>query len=234
MSKNKNRNYYVYEHYTLDSGEIFYVGVAKSKKRATSKLSRNPYWLNFANKHGFTYKIVFESTSWQDCLDKEIELIDYYGRKDLERGLLLNMTDGGEGFMNPSKESRKKISDKLTGIERSDEFKEAVRKRMTGTTMSENRKNKMSEAHKKVDKSYLVGRELSEDTKNKISESKKGVPVGVGKVLSKAHKQAISDGMPKKLTTEQIEYAKELLKEGLSFRKIAELFKTSHTTVSKY
>lgn len=34
-----NRKYYVYEHYTADSKELFYVGVAKSHKRVTSALS---------------------------------------------------------------------------------------------------------------------------------------------------------------------------------------------------
>jgi Helix-turn-helix domain/NUMOD3 motif len=230
----RKRKYYVYEHYSKDTNKLFYVGVAKSRKRATSMVSRNPYWLNYTNKHGFTYQIVFESYSWQDCLAKEIELIQKYGRKDLGLGPLLNMTDGGEGFMNPSEESRKKISDKLTGIKRDEEFKDQVRQRMLGTTVSDVVKAKMSQTHKNVDKSYLIGRKLPDKTKEKISNSKKGVSIGVGKILTDEHKKAISEGMPKKLDEDQVKEALKLYMEGLSFRKIAEKLGTSHTTVSKY
>lgn len=231
---NEKRIYYVYEHYTGDTNELFYVGVAKSSKRATSKVSRNKYWLNYSNKHGFTHEIVFESSSWEECLKKEIELIQKYGRKDLGNGPLLNMTDGGEGFMNPSEESRKKISDKLTGITRDDEFKNQVRQRMLGSTVSAQVKAKMSAAHKNVDKTYLIGRKISDDSRLKISKSKKGVSIGVGKVLTDDHKKAISDGMPKKLNEGQLKEALKLYNEGLSFRKIAIKIGTSHTTVSKY
>jgi len=44
-------------------------------------------------------------------------LIDFWGRKDLQTGSLINLTDGGEG-MSLSKESRSKISASLRGNQR--------------------------------------------------------------------------------------------------------------------
>lgn len=69
------------------------------------------------------------------------------------------------------------------------------RKRMTGIKHSDVTKKRMSESHKKIDKSFLRGKIVSEETKRKISESKKGKPVGVGKKLSEAHKLAISNSL---------------------------------------
>lgn len=50
-----------------------------------------------------------------NAFKKEIELIAFYGRRDIGTGILTNMTDGGEGVVNPSPESREKASQKLKG-----------------------------------------------------------------------------------------------------------------------
>ena len=42
----------------------------------------------------------------------EQTLISLIGRDDLQRGPLLNLTDGGDGLYNPSEETRKKIGDR--------------------------------------------------------------------------------------------------------------------------
>ena len=54
-------------------------------------------------------------TTEADAFAEEIRLIKYYGRADLGLGPLTNLTDGGEGGMNPSVETRRKISEKLKG-----------------------------------------------------------------------------------------------------------------------
>jgi hypothetical protein len=144
--------FYVYAHYRKTDDSIFYIGVAKSKKRFTSKYSRNKYWKNIVEKHGFYYKILMECDDWSECFKKEIELIKLYGRLDLKTGLLCNMTDGGEGCLNISVESKLKISEKLKGIKRSDEFKKAVRNRMIGTNLSYETRKKMSNAAKNKSK----------------------------------------------------------------------------------
>jgi|AntAceMinimDraft_11_1070367.scaffolds.fasta_scaffold02748_1 hypothetical protein len=52
----------------------------------------------------------------QCAFDKEIELISYYGRRDLGTGILTNMTNGGEGRVNPSLEARQHQSNIQKGI----------------------------------------------------------------------------------------------------------------------
>ena len=92
--------YYVYEHYKKDTDQIFYVGIGKIESgkynRANSLAKRNPHWNAVVKKHGFYSKIVFESEDRDDVCDREIDLIFFYGRKDLGTGPLVNKTSGGE------------------------------------------------------------------------------------------------------------------------------------------
>lgn len=109
--------YYTYLHTRLDTNEVFYVGIGKSKnyKRAYSKYNRNKYWKNIINVTKYKIEIVFESDSYDEVKQKEIELIKFYGRKDLGLGKLCNLTDGGEGTVNykHSKETINKCIEKI-------------------------------------------------------------------------------------------------------------------------
>lgn len=127
--------YYVYEHYKKDNDEIFYVGIGRSKdgkyERACSSLKRNPHWKAVSKKHGFYYKIVFESESRDDVCQKEIDLILEYGRKDLKAGSLVNKTTGGEKTFEMSDESVKRGVKKRMENGTYDKCAEIARKRMT-------------------------------------------------------------------------------------------------------
>lgn len=100
----------VYKHINPNTKETFYIGIGKSKKRAYSKHSRNKYWKNYTKKYGFEVEILKENISWNEACKLEIELIKKFGRKDLGKGKLLNMTDGGEGLVNISQVTRNKMS----------------------------------------------------------------------------------------------------------------------------
>tara|TARA_R110000803_G_C11754919_1_gene293039 strand:+ start:58 stop:420 length:363 start_codon:yes stop_codon:yes gene_type:complete len=87
----------VYQHRRNDTNEIFYIGIGKSKDRASKKSNRNDYWHNIVDKYGYTKEILVSDISWDEAVKEEIRLINKYGRKDLGKGNLVNMTRGGEG-----------------------------------------------------------------------------------------------------------------------------------------
>lgn len=87
----------VYIHIGEDNNEIFYVGIGKSESRAKSKHKRSKFWKDYTEIHGFRCEILFSGISWEEACIKEIELIKFYGRRDLKNGTLVNMTEGGQG-----------------------------------------------------------------------------------------------------------------------------------------
>lgn len=102
----------VYQHRRLDTNEIFYIGIGLTISRSKSKKSRNIYWHRIVEKYGYDIEILHTGISWEQACELEMMYIKKYGRKDLGLGLLVNMTDGGDGSFNViiSEESRKKIS----------------------------------------------------------------------------------------------------------------------------
>lgn len=99
----------VYKHIRLDTNEVFYVGIGKTKRRAFSKLHRNRHWRAVVAKTEYSVFVVSENISWEEACEQEKLLIREYGRCDLRLGSLTNMTDGGEGAFNPGDEVRHKI-----------------------------------------------------------------------------------------------------------------------------
>lgn len=104
--------YYVYAHRCLDTNKIFYVGKGKGY-RAWCTSGRNIYWQRMANKHGVYVDIIFDSLEESESYECEyntiLELL-YFGEK------LTNLTDGGVGGLNPSKETREKMSKAKRGL----------------------------------------------------------------------------------------------------------------------
>jgi hypothetical protein len=141
---------YVYIHKKPISKEIFYVGIGKSGdyKRATEFRRRNALWHNTVNKYGFIYEIVDDNISWQKACDIEKELIKLLGRKDLNIGKLVNMTDGGDGTYNVivSDKTREKL--KLANTNRFHDWGDKISASKKGIKFSEEHKLKLSEARK--------------------------------------------------------------------------------------
>lgn len=101
-------NFYIYRHIRPDTNEVFYIGKGnnldkrKSKyRRAFETAKRSIFWNKVYNKNNdkILVDILFECETEQQANEKEIEFIILYGRRDLKKGTLVNLTDGGDGSL---------------------------------------------------------------------------------------------------------------------------------------
>lgn len=101
--------YYVYAYLREKNGTPYYIGMG-SKRRAFDKHVRsNKSDIRPRDKS----RIVFleKNLTLVGAIALERRYIRWYGRLDLRTGILLNLTDGGEGGMNFSPAIKKKLSD---------------------------------------------------------------------------------------------------------------------------
>jgi hypothetical protein len=175
----------VYEHLRNDTNEVFYVGIGIDKGRAFDKHGRNPHWKRIVNKVGYTVNIIHKDIDHKEAKKIEILLIEKYGRKNLGLGNLVNMTDGGEGLLNPSIETRQKISEVHKGKILSEESKKKMSEAKKGKIFSEETRQKISEANK--GNTNMLGKIFSEETRQKMSEASKG------KIKSEETRQKMSE-----------------------------------------
>ena len=106
FKKDSENSYYVYAHRRITDDKIFYIGKGKAC-RAWTTTGRNHYWFRVAKKHGCYVDIIFSGLKDQEAYDVEIDVIAellYMGET------LTNLTEGGEGGINPSAETRYKKS----------------------------------------------------------------------------------------------------------------------------
>jgi hypothetical protein len=137
--------FYIYLHIRKTDNIIFYVGKGIGD-RAWDHYGRNKHWTNTVKTHGYEVKILAENLSEDKAFHLEKTLIEFYGRKDLKKGTLVNWTDGGEGTSGRiySEETKRKIGDKtlerlsngwvnpMTGKKHEEKTKEDHSKRMKG------------------------------------------------------------------------------------------------------
>jgi len=111
---------YLYRHIRLDKNEPFYIGIGNDENhcRAYNNKRRTKYWKNITSKTLYEVEILLDNLTWDEACSKEIEFIELYGRTDLNKGTLVNLTNGGEGKngYKHSEDSKKLISKKQKGI----------------------------------------------------------------------------------------------------------------------
>ena len=119
---------YVYRHIRLDKNEPFYIGIGSdmTNKRANERARRSELWKKIVAKSDYEIEILFDDITYDEAKLKEIEFIKLYGRIDLNNGTLANLTDGGDGTINPSQESRLKMSQIHKGRKNSDALMELL------------------------------------------------------------------------------------------------------------
>lgn len=94
--------FYIYGHRKADSGDLFYIGKGVNRngkpyfERAKARYSRSPWWNRIVSKHSRTVEIICMCQSAESSAECEQLLISHYGRME-HGGILINLTDGGEG-----------------------------------------------------------------------------------------------------------------------------------------
>ena len=168
--------YYVYSYIRLD-GTPYYIGKGK-KRRSTASHGHNVK----VPKDRKRIVIMESNLSEIGAFALERRYIRWYGRKDIETGILRNVTDGGEGPSGHkmSEEQKKKIGKANKGKPVSEATRlkiSAANKgrasRAKGFKVSDLTRQRMSES-RKGSKSCMYGKTMPEDVKAKISVAMQG------------------------------------------------------------
>jgi hypothetical protein len=170
----------LYKHIRIDTNDIFYIGIGKNIKRAYSNRNRNKYWKHIVNKTDYIVEVIKDDLTWEQACEEEIKLIKHYGRKDLNEGNLVNMTDGGEGNVNLSTESKLSKGEKISKLKK-------------GVPNLKLRNKPKSEEHKLKIKLANIGKTYSNET-----NKKKGRPQ-FGKLNSMYGKTPWNKGLTKEI-----------------------------------
>lgn len=155
-------DYYVYGHYILGSENPFYIGKGK-EQRAWVTQHRNFLWKEIVAEHAYEVRIIQNNMNEADALLLETKLIESYGRIDLDTGILVNMTEGGNGGMGVlmTEEYRQKLSNSARVRWQSDQYREKQ-----SVSQSTSWKNKEI-------RNKRIARMSAPDVKIKNSQSKK-------------------------------------------------------------
>lgn len=156
----------VYIHKRKDNGKVFYVGIGSITRPHTRR--KNKMWKGIVSKYGYEVEVLYFGLCWDEACIIERALICHLGRRDLGKGQLVNMTDGGEGNQN---------------IIYTPEWIEKQRKASSNRTHSE-------ESRKKIGDS-LKNKKFSEDRKLNISKSKKGKYYGTQNPAAKLNEEQV-------------------------------------------
>lgn len=197
------------------------------------------------NKYGegsFRFKVLSICLSDDEMNDLEKELIKEFNT--YHEGY--NRTMGGEsGFTSflgkkHSKETIEKMRRVKLGKKHTDEHKAKISAKLrtmdikrvhseeTRKRMSEIAKNRYfsKETRDKISKA-LKGKKHSEEAKRKMSEARKG------KAISDDVKEKISNTKKRKFSEEEESRIRQLIDEGVSYRKIGKMFGCSHMTITR-
>ena len=194
-----NKNYYVYCHRKKIDGKCFYIGKGTGDRFKTT-YSRNRYWKNIVQKHGFEPEILINNITEEKAFELESIICNQIGyenlcniRKELGWGgyshseeTKQNMSIKKKG--NISAEHKKALSDAVKGrvspnkgkykthkvLKHVIKIKSNILKKQKSQTSKPTSKRVFSEEHKLKISESKKGKIFSEDHKNKISKAKKG------------------------------------------------------------
>lgn len=203
-------SYYIYRHIRPDTNQVFYVGKGKNTarkrhfERAHIDQRRNRFWHNVVKKNQGKYavEILLEFDNEPECDAKEIELIALYGRADLGKGTLTNLTDGGDGSTNiiHSEETRAKLRAAVA-----DGKHPNFGKKLSAETCRRKSEALMGEKH------HLYGKKLPPEWVENLAKSKLGAknpyfgkPTAVSKRVQNTRTGVIYDSIARAAKAEGV------------------------------
>ena len=263
LEHNKNKFYI----YSLNyDGIPFYVGKGKNnriffhEKELPHKMSdhSNRHKLSKLNESikndKLSYSIYDFYNDPTDALNDEKKLISKIGRNNLT-----NLTDGGDGLVNLSAESKNKKIEKLKllpGPNRGKKFSDEHRQKLsnahkglktwnTGLNMSEDFKEKcsmakkgkkpwnvgipMSEKSKEKNKQSHLGKIASDESKMKMSISQRNISDESKKLKS----QRVTENNKKRIRTEEEKQKKSIKMKNISIEKV-KLYNLIKNSIKEY
>ena len=169
---------YIYKHTRTDKNEVFYIGIGDSKnyQRAYDRSHRNRHWKSIINKTDYIVEIIQDNLSWEEARKKEIELIKEYGRKDLNEGTLVNMTDGGDGTLgfSMSYDTKLKLSNANSGSGNGNWKKQYTKEEREKLSISQKKRFQDPKERLKTNVFKNLTEEQLKERKKVWSECKKG------------------------------------------------------------
>lgn len=177
------KQYFVYAHRRVDTGEIFYIGKGTTKKgypycRAFDAKKRNVHWNRIVARHEFFAEVVMTFSEEELAFDLERELIRHFGRSSIG-GVLCNIEQGGQGCSGRivSAETRAKMSASASGKIRSTDHCRSLSVALSGKKRSAEQSAAHS-AYMRGPSNPHRGRVRAPETGAKISASRKGKCAG--------------------------------------------------------
>jgi len=201
---------YVYA-FCKPDGVPYYIGKGTGG-RVNQTANRPLVVRRYINKYGKNTKIIDKDISESQAFELEVFLISELGRLDDKTGILLNLTNGGEGSSNPSESSREKKSQSLVDAYSDPELRKKIsdsrktqwiehRESMMAGINSEECKKVQSEKRKLLwqDPAYrakmMASRALSNEKRIENIRKVKATP---------EHRRKLSDGLKKAWQDESI------------------------------
>lgn len=140
-----------------------------NRKTLVSHAIRKYGWVNCK----FDYIVMYKSP--EECYELEKKLIKEWDLQNKEKGY--NQSSGGEkGFsgVKMSQSHKDKIINAITGLKRSEETKELLRKINTGKKLSQEHKDKITKGLEIGKPKRFAGKKHKEESKKKTSEALMG------------------------------------------------------------
>jgi len=190
---------FVYGSHQFDF-EPFYVGKGHGYRcnHLGSYSRANPFLTNKIKKiqKYFGEPIIIklaQDISEKEAFSLEVNLIKTIGRKDKNLGVLINMTDGGEGTAGLKWTERQKANrPRRTGFKHSEETKRKIKLALKNIAPdSDETRRRKSEGQKGKD-GYWLGKKFNDEHKKKQSDSLKKMynsPHGASLILAKKNQK---------------------------------------------